>query len=369
VSEILRIGMPKWGLSMTEGKLAAWLVDEGAEVDIGQPVADVETEKIAGEVESPVAGVVRRLVAAVGEVVPVGGLLAVVAPSSVPDADVEAYVAEFQATFVPEAADEEGPAPQLVTVDGRSVRCLVEGSGDEAVVLLHGFGGDLDNWMFNRDALAGDDRRVISVDLPGHGGSAKDVGDGDLDAMVAVVVGLLDARDASRASLVGHSLGGAVAAGVAAAAPDRVRSLALIAPAGFGPEISTEYIEGFIAADSRRSMKPVLEMLFARLDLVTRQLVDNVLKYKRIDGVVPALRTIADRWFADGRQLVEVASRLGGVEVTTMIVWGTEDRIIPPAHASAAPSGARVTVLDGVGHSPHMEAAGEVNRLLTGFLD
>jgi pyruvate dehydrogenase E2 component (dihydrolipoyllysine-residue acetyltransferase) len=171
-----------------------------------------------------------------------------------------------------------------------------------------------------------------------------------------------------RAHLVGHSMGGAVAAGVATAEADRVASLVLMAPAGFGDDINTDYIEGFIAADNRRAMKPVLELLFADPSLVTRQLVDNVLKYKRIDGVVPALRAIADRWFADGRQQVSVASALGGVDVPTMVIWGAEDRVIPAAQASASPAGAQVTVLDGVGHSPHMEAAGEVNRAVAGFL-
>lgn len=367
VPGVQRIGMPKWGLSMTEGKVAAWLVEEGAEVSVGQPVAEVETEKIAGDVEAPVAGVVRRLVAAVGDVVPVGGLLAVVAPPEVADTDIDSFVADFQASFVPAEADDEGPAARTVSVDGRAIRYVVEGDGPETVVLLHGFGGDLDNWMFNREALAGD-RQVVSLDLPGHGGSSKDVGEGDLDSLVAAVVGLLDALATPRAHLVGHSLGGAVAAGVAITHPERVRSLTLIAPAGMGGEINTNYIEGFIAADNRRAMKPVLEMLFARPDLVTRQLVENVLKNKRIDGVVPALRAIADRWFADGHQLVAVGSALGDLDLPILVVWGADDGVIPSRHASGAPAGAQVTLLDGVGHSPHMEAASEVNRLLAGFL-
>jgi pyruvate dehydrogenase E2 component (dihydrolipoamide acetyltransferase) len=235
------------------------------------------------------------------------------------------------------------------------------------VVLLHGFGGDLDGWLFNLDALA-EDRQVVAVDLPGHGGSGKDVGPGDLDTMVGAVIGLLDALEVATAHLVGHSLGGAVAIALALAQPERVRSLVLVAPAGLGPEINGDYIEGFIAADGRRNMKPVLEMLFARTDLVTRQLVDNVLKYKRIDGVGPALRTVGDAWFAGGRQQVDLTGRVGEVTVPVLVIWGADDRIIPAAHAKAAGDRARVEVLPGVGHSPHMEAAGDVNRLLTGFL-
>jgi pyruvate dehydrogenase E2 component (dihydrolipoamide acetyltransferase) len=90
---------------------------------------------------------------------------------------------------------------------------------------------------------------------------------------------------------------------------------------------------------------------------------------KRLDGVQEALRTLADRLFPDGRQARVIAGELGdGYPGPVLVVWGERDAIIPAAHAGAAPGRAETHVLDGVGHSPHMEAAGEVNRLLEGFL-
>ncbi|HEY6694345.1 MAG TPA: biotin/lipoyl-containing protein, partial [Solirubrobacteraceae bacterium] len=53
---IEKLGMPKWGLSMTEGRLLDWLVDEGDGIAVGQEVAEVETEKITGAVEAPAPG-------------------------------------------------------------------------------------------------------------------------------------------------------------------------------------------------------------------------------------------------------------------------------------------------------------------------
>lgn len=103
MSDLLSITMPKWGMSMTEGDLASWQVAVGDRVAVGQPVCEVETDKITGQVESPVAGVVRRLVAAPGDNVPVGGLLAVVSDGEVSEAEVDAHVAAFQAAFVPPA--------------------------------------------------------------------------------------------------------------------------------------------------------------------------------------------------------------------------------------------------------------------------
>ncbi len=164
--------MPKWGLSMTEGRLVEWLVEEGAELSLGDDVAEVETEKINGVVEAPVAGVLRRRVARLGDTISVGGLLGVIADASIPDAEIEAFIADFQATFVPEE-EEGGPAPETITVGGRRVRYLKQGEGGEALVLLHGFGGDLNSWLFNHEPLAVG-RRVYAVDLPGHGGSTKE---------------------------------------------------------------------------------------------------------------------------------------------------------------------------------------------------
>jgi pyruvate dehydrogenase E2 component (dihydrolipoamide acetyltransferase) len=363
-----KLGMPKWGLSMTEGTVVAWLVEEGAELAVGDEVAEVETEKINGVVESPAAGVLRRRVAGVGAVVPVGGLLGVIADAAVPDADIDSFVEEFQASFVPEEAEEEaGPAPETVAVEAGNLRFQRQGEGGEPLLLLHGFGGDLNNWLFTAPALAGE-HVVYALDLPGHGGSSKDVGAGDLDFLARAVGQFMDSQELERAHLAGHSLGGLVAGSLALSAPERVGSLALVASAGLGDEINREYIEGFIAAERRRELKPVLELLFADPGLVTRQLVDDVLKYKRIDGVDEALRAIASGAFGEGGQRVVIAEHLAELDVPVLVVWGREDRIIPAAYAERAPEGAQVHVLDGKGHSPHMEAAGDFNRIMERFL-
>ena len=363
-----KLGMPKWGLSMTEGRLTEWLVEEGAELAVGEDVAEVSTEKIDGVVESPAAGILRRRVADVGEVIPVGGLLGVIADASVPDEEIDRFVAEFQATFVPEEAEEAaGPEPETVTVDADNLRFLRQGEGGEPVVLLHGFGGDLNNWLFNSEALAGE-RVVYALDLPGHGGSTKQVGNGELATLVGTLRAFLDSQDVERAHLVGHSLGGLLAADLALEEPDRVLSLTLVDSAGLGPEIDREYVEGFIGAESRRELRAVLQRLFADESLVTRQMADDVLRYKRLDGVQEALRALADNLFPGGRQQRVLVDELASFSAPLLAVWGEEDRIIPAAHAAALPESAEVHTLPEKGHSPHMEAAGRFNELVEGFL-
>ncbi len=117
----------------------------------------------------------------------------------------------------------------------------------DPVVLVHGFGGDKNSWLFVQQPLA-EDHAVHALDLPGHGASDKDVGDGSLAALADTVVGFLDALGISRAHLVGHSLGGAVVAAVARATPGRVASLTLLAPAGYTADADAEYLRGFAAA-------------------------------------------------------------------------------------------------------------------------
>jgi pyruvate dehydrogenase E2 component (dihydrolipoamide acetyltransferase) len=360
---IQRITMPKWGLSMTTGKIVDIHVAEGDTIAKGDDVLDIDTDKIAGTLESPVAGPVRRLIASVGDELPIGAVLAVVAPGDVPDADIDAVVEEARAAVESGALEvPEEPQPQLVEIGGRQISYLTmapeEPAGDP-VVLVHGYGGDKNSWLFVQQPLA-EERTVHALDLPGHGASSKDVGDGSLRTLAETVTGFLDALGIERAQLVGHSLGGAVVAAMAKAAPGRVASLTLLAPAGYTAEADAEYLRGFAAATSRRELKPLLGRLFADPSQVTRQLVDDLLRYKRLDGVDKALSTLLATLLDGDRQAIDTRALLDGVDVPVTVVWGGADRILPPPEGV----GERVAA----GHMLHMEAANDVVRALQGAL-
>jgi pyruvate dehydrogenase E2 component (dihydrolipoamide acetyltransferase) len=364
---IQQLTMPKWGLAMTHGKVVDWLVAEGAEITAGTEFLEVETEKITGNVESPVSGTLRRRVAEPGLDVPIGGLLGVVADASVADADIDRFVECFKTEDIEDGEVAADDTPLFVEVGGRRLCYLKRGDDGPAVVLIHGFAGDLNNWLFNHGTLA-ENHTVYALDLPGHGQSSKDVGDASLEFFVDAVRDWLDAMELETAHFVGHSMGGLICLTLAERYPERVLSCTLIATAGLGPEINHEYITGVVEADRRKQLKPHLEKLFANPAQVTRQLVDDVLKFKRLDGVRDALRSLANKFIVDGQQAWVIGKTRQQLSVPLLVIWGAVDQIVPSKHASGFPQTAQVEILDGCGHMVQMEAAGDVNRLVQQFL-
>ncbi len=122
---------------------------------------------------------------------------------------------------------------------------LREGTGTP-LVLLHGFGSESASWRPLLGEMT-DGNPVLGIDLAGHGASLAHEADG-FEALISGVENTLIALGLSSCHLVGHSLGGAVALGVASGTASDVRSLLLIAPAGFGPDIDTGFTEGFARA-------------------------------------------------------------------------------------------------------------------------
>jgi pyruvate dehydrogenase E2 component (dihydrolipoamide acetyltransferase) len=357
--------MPKWGLAMEEGTLVRWAVDVGATVSIGQEIMDIETTKIANVYESTVTGVLRRHVVGNGDTVPVGALLGVVSEPDVPETAIDDFVDRFLAGFTPVNKGDGGSiAATTIEAGGRRFRRLKAGpdSGLPAV-FLHGFGADFATWTLNQAALA-QDHPTHAIDLPGHGGTGKDMPDGSVDAIAAAVLDYMDAEGLGAAYLVGHSLGGAIAATIALRAPSRVAGLTLIAPVGLGSEIAGDFIEGFISESRTRKLRPYLEMLVANPRLVTADMIEEVLKFKRLDGATAALRAVAAANFSGDMQRVDLRGRLADIKSPVQIIWGEDDRILPARQAQGLPAGIPVTTISDAGHIVHMEKAPEVNELI-----
>jgi pyruvate dehydrogenase E2 component (dihydrolipoamide acetyltransferase) len=370
-SQITAITMPKWGLTMTEGKIVGWLKQQGQSLAEGEELLEIETTKITNVMEAPAGGTLRRIVAEAGATLPVGALLAAVAPEELAEGEIDTFVAGFAVSepSAEAAVDAETARTRDLEAAGLRLRYLALGEGDSVpVLLLHGFGADLNTWMFTQPALA-EGRQVIALDLPGHGGSAKQLDRAGAENLAAVVDHALNALGIERLHLVGHSMGGGIAISFALQKPERVATLTLISSASLGPEINAAFIDGFVRAARRREAIEALKLLVHDPALVSRTMIEDVLRYKRLDGVPEALAAFAKEWFPGGRQRVALSDAVTTLKLPVQIIWGREDRIIPVAHAEAFASRLPVHILQQTGHLPHMERAGDVNRLIKRLIE
>lgn len=109
MSDIKTLEMPKWGLSMEEGSLAQWYIQEGDSFTKGQEICEIETSKIVNVLEAPFGGTLRRVIALQGDTLQVGAVLALVAEASIGDAELDSFMASLSAAG---PAAPVAPAPE-----------------------------------------------------------------------------------------------------------------------------------------------------------------------------------------------------------------------------------------------------------------
>ncbi|VAV86593.1 Dihydrolipoamide acetyltransferase component (E2) of acetoin dehydrogenase complex [hydrothermal vent metagenome] len=369
---IAALTMPKWGMSMTMGKVVGWLEEEGTDIEQGDEILEIETEKTVNVMEASNAGKLVRIVAQVGDELPVGALLGVVAQADLAEEAIDDFITEFQKNFVPlnnDSAVDEGPSKVMldgdITIAYSNLPAQAEGDAPP-IIFIHGFGGDRKGWLFNSGDLSAYNE-VYTLDLPGHGESSKEVGEGSLDFLAGTVARFMIAVNVSVAHIVGHSLGAAVAVSLAEKYSDRVASLTLIAGLGNRTEVSRDYIEGFLGAKRRKALKPYMQQLFANGDMVSRGMIEDVLKARRMEGAEDCLRKIANRAVLC-KTGVSTEQNLLQLSMPVQVIWGRKDQVAPVSQVIDLPAALKVTVLEDAGHMVHMEAAKDVNHLISEFI-
>jgi pimeloyl-ACP methyl ester carboxylesterase len=268
-------------------------------------------------------------------------------------------------------------------LSGHEVAYLDSGEGP-ALLFIHGLTGSQRNWAHLVDALE-HDHRVLAPDLFGHGASAKAMGDYSLGAHAATLRDLLDRLGIDRVTLVGHSFGGGIAMQFCYLFPQRVERLVLVASGGLGrdvspllraatlpgaawvlPLIASRWVRGQVEAAGRiltrggwRASPEVTEIWrgFTSLD----------------DGDTRRAFLATTRGVIDpGGQTVSAHDHLlMAIEIPTLVVWGTRDRMIPAWHATTAHetiAGSRVVLFIGAGHFPHLDEPERFAELLRGFM-
>lgn len=250
-------------------------------------------------------------------------------------------------------------------VQVQEVKLHVRDSGPRdapAVLMLHGFAGNLQTWDAWARDLSGS-LRVIRLDLPGSGLSHPDpTGDYSDRRSVQLILTLMDQLYLDRASVVGHSMGGRIAWMLAATHPQRVNKLVLLAPDGFAsageaygakPEVPIK-LQLMRFTLPKWLLRLNLEPAYANTTTLTDERTTLYHDLMLAPGSRQALMARLQQ-----RVLVDPLPLLQHISAPTLLLWGKQDALIPFANAAnytqAIPH-SRLLALEGVGHLPQEEA-------------
>jgi pimeloyl-ACP methyl ester carboxylesterase len=278
----------------------------------------------------------------------------------------------------------DGVGTTFHTIHGHRRAYRMMGDGP-ALLLLHGIGDSSASWVPLMPALA-ERYTVIAPDLLGHGNSARPRADYSVAAYANGMRDLLEVLGVERATVVGHSLGGGVAAQFAYQYPDRCERLVLVASGGVARAVTP-----FLRVASAPFAEFVLPLMQLPLGRLGARAIIEVLRVsghdlgrdseelKRVFDAFPdtaarvaftrTLRSVVD-WRG---QVVTLRDRCYLAEaMPIMIVWGTRDAVIPVHHAKAAHAampGSRLVIFEGAGHFPHHAERDRFVTELNRFID
>lgn len=231
------------------------------------------------------------------------------------------------------------------------------------MVLVHGFAGDRLAWNGIVRELSRL-RRTIAVDLPGHGAAVDWPGTPDARACAEALAQSLDAMGIARATLVGHSMGGAVAGIVGLLRPDLVERLVLLAPGGFGPEMNVPLLRRYAHMRGEAEVREVLAEFLAPGAGIPDALPRLVAEQREDERLRRSFAAILEVLAKGEGQGTLPLGQLAEAPFPVTLVWGLEDAVLPVRQAIEAPAVFARHLLPGVGHMPHMEAPGLVMRII-----
>jgi len=262
---------------------------------------------------------------------------------------------------------------RYLQVDGTRIRYIDVGRG-APVVFLHGLGASMYAWRRNHAAVAAAGFRVIAFDNRGFGLSDKPPAPYDNAAYARLAIALMDSLRLTDAVLVGHSMGGAIAAQVAIEDPPRVRGLVLVGSAGLGARepllfrVARWPLLGpaALALRGRGFTARLLRSTYFDPGKVTEADVDQYYAPVAQPEYGRALRGVLQQF-----RFTALEGRLDRIAAPTLVLWGEDDRWVPMGLGRALAAGITRSAFVSVphaGHSVQEEAPDEVNHLVIRFL-
>lgn len=256
-------------------------------------------------------------------------------------------------------APDPAPVPPRAANDPGALSVITSGRGDRLpMVMIHGFLSDASAWEKLAQPL-GRRRRIHRIELPCHGRSPNRV-PRDFATLAKELRHAFDALDTGPCHLIGHSLGGAVALALADTRPRKIDSLTLISPAGLGPDINGDMLNGMCRASRADSLGPWMKLLSSDPDDIGWSFVQAAATLRRDPDLRAAQTAMADALFPDGVQGFDLRAALQRAQMPTRIIWGRDDRVIPWKHALGAPGRVSLNLFARTGHLPQYEAAEEI---------
>jgi pimeloyl-ACP methyl ester carboxylesterase len=259
------------------------------------------------------------------------------------------------------------PPERVVFLYGQEVHYYETGTGPE-VILLHGLGGEAANWTTNIGPIS-ENYHVYALDQIGFGRSGKPLIEYRIQTFVDFLEAFMRELKIPKATLIGSSLGGWIAADFTAQHGHLVDKLVLVDAGGLAPlGPRSRNLPPDVGAGSVSGTRKMFELIFHGKEFVTEELVKRtfVHKMRRGDGYTQQ-RTLTGILLSN--QFVD--NKLGRIRAPTLIIWGRSDRLTDLSLGERFQKrilGAKLTVLDECGHIPHVERPEQFNKIVLDFL-
>ena len=233
---------------------------------------------------------------------------------------------------------------------------------EPAILFLHGVGSDKSVWRPQLDYFRGRNS-AIAIDYPGYGESVLVEG-ATRDDFARAAFAALDAMGRERAHVCGLSLGGIVAIAMHALAPERCLSLILADSFAMHPDGRAIYERSITASGDLRSLAE------ARVDMLLAQPADPAVR-SEVVATMGRIDPTAYRIGAEAVWLADQRERAAAIDVPTLVICGSEDKVTPPALSQELARlipGASYAEIERAGHLTNLEQPDEFNRLVSEFI-
>ena len=259
-----------------------------------------------------------------------------------------------------------------VQVDDHKIVYLEGGKG-ETVFLLHGFGGDKDNWTkFSRSLTPS--YHVVIPDIPGFGESTQDMNAVyDIDTQVSRLKKFADALGLKKFHVAGNSMGGSIAGAFSLSHADMVLSLALVNSSGVKSKNKSDFQKMLetgknpLIVNSAEDYDKMLKMIFVNQPRIPFP----VKRYLAAESV--KRKPFKEKIMKDRRNVFShLEPKLGKLEMPVLIIWGDSDRIIDVSCVDVLAAGIKnntVAIMKDCGHVPMMERPAECADIYLKFLN